>query len=526
MAIHLPEGFRPHTFASLLARFQPSTPSLGAHLAMLACPTCDAEHEIGPGVAVIQRLEDAELIQFAEKDSEPAFFVAAEHDFLTTDDKQAAERLLSYFQRAGSFDTATGEVTDEIQQVPFDEWLAKYEATVVRLAAQAARCSIHVVRDTLYRWAVDGTLSFVQSNREGATISGAVSEGAIRNRTDRLIMDALYREFGIGITRADGTTAQPEPYQHRSYMRAVEAQYAALANLEEIDKKFDRNEKIVNDLIPEQLWGRDIRALKLADTFCWFPDALHAVDVAAASLPTSVQALRDMTEQRAGWWFFMEPYPLRTTKDTSSIVGLLWSWVIGPTRSGVTFTVYVASPSKGTPIPTTSFLWEMGTTLDQMLVEVADEFDKRYNRPGAPEFDERWGLLDNVNTMHVVERLARLFAAGTIWLQQKILVYTEGRVERHERKRMARGLFQRPVNDVQIVELRRRMSVPMEQDDSGGGTPRHVDWQCRWIVRGHWREQWHPSTKSHKTKFIDAYPKGPEDMPLKVPTHTIYKVAR
>lgn len=36
----------------------------------------------------------------------------------------------------------------------------------------------------------------------------------------------------------------------------------------------------------------------------------------------------------------------------------------------------------------------------------------------------------------------------------------------------------------------------------------------RWVVRGHWRRQWHPSTKDHSTIWIDEHTSGPAEKPL------------
>jgi hypothetical protein len=41
-----------------------------------------------------------------------------------------------------------------------------------------------------------------------------------------------------------------------------------------------------------------------------------------------------------------------------------------------------------------------------------------------------------------------------------------------------------------------------------------VDWSHRWIVQGHWRNQWYARAGEHRPKWIDPYPKGPEDKPL------------
>lgn len=50
-----------------------------------------------------------------------------------------------------------------------------------------------------------------------------------------------------------------------------------------------------------------------------------------------------------------------------------------------------------------------------------------------------------------------------------------------------------------------------------------IDWKFRWLVRGHHRAQWCPSTRDHKLMWIAPYVKGPPDMPMKT---TAYKVVR
>jgi hypothetical protein len=50
-----------------------------------------------------------------------------------------------------------------------------------------------------------------------------------------------------------------------------------------------------------------------------------------------------------------------------------------------------------------------------------------------------------------------------------------------------------------------------------------VDWQSRWMVRGHYRNQWYAATKTHRTIWVASYIKGPADKPIREP---IYRVAR
>lgn len=64
---------------------------------------------------------------------------------------------------------------------------------------------------------------------------------------------------------------------------------------------------------------------------------------------------------------------------------------------------------------------------------------------------------------------------------------------------------------VSVVQLRQR--PPRKRTDQEG-EGRIVDWSHRWIVDGHWRNQWYPSLGIHQSRYIDAYEKGPEDKPL------------
>ena len=54
----------------------------------------------------------------------------------------------------------------------------------------------------------------------------------------------------------------------------------------------------------------------------------------------------------------------------------------------------------------------------------------------------------------------RVFLAGCAWLQQRIKVTSDGHIERHRRKQLARDHHAPLPGDVNIIELRRRESTP------------------------------------------------------------------
>lgn len=92
-------------------------------------------------------------------------------------------------------------------------------------------------------------------------------------------------------------------------------------------------------------------------------------------------------------------------------------------------------------------------------------------------------------------------------IEEKLVCVSNEKPERYVRRRLARegsGLADR---EVKYVSLRR-------VEYKRGEGEREVDWSCRWLVDGHWRNQWHPSKKMHRQRFILPYVKGPEDKPL------------
>lgn len=103
------------------------------------------------------------------------------------------------------------------------------------------------------------------------------------------------------------------------------------------------------------------------------------------------------------------------------------------------------------------------------------------------------------------------------WLHSPYISFTEPETDRAERKRVASKGYS--TSDIRVVTLRRR-ATPMN-------TLHEVEWNHRWAVRGHWRNQYLPSTKGHSLTWIAPYLKGPEDKPLVVSSaKKLFKVVR
>lgn len=101
---------------------------------------------------------------------------------------------------------------------------------------------------------------------------------------------------------------------------------------------------------------------------------------------------------------------------------------------------------------------------------------------------------------------------------QRIACQSTFRAERAARRRVQRNGSD--LSTIQVITLRRLDSA--SSDDTHGGA---VDWTHRWLVGGHWRNHYFPSTDEHRPLWIAPYVKGPQDKPLVV-RERVYRWSR
>jgi hypothetical protein len=91
-------------------------------------------------------------------------------------------------------------------------------------------------------------------------------------------------------------------------------------------------------------------------------------------------------------------------------------------------------------------------------------------------------------------------------MQQQISVQHRQQPLRPVRRQAKRyGFVER---DMLVVRLRRERSKPTE-DEHGP-----ANYTYRFIVSGHWRNQWYPASSEHRQIWISPYVKGDESLPL------------
>lgn len=294
----------------------------------------------------------------------------------------------------------------------------------------------------------------------------------------------------------------PEFVSDRPWMTALEMQFAAM-----------RSVTVVRDSLAPQDDLESVRPhlenaaqlLRSAEAFSWTRDTTTAVAQAAQSIPEDTQLADWSTFPNPAcwwWWFDYPPFTVEgepAPQDRHSVQGLLLVHGYVPNASVgslliIPFGWYSSLGQRPIMFPFV-WRWEMNESIEQLVAR-------------SPRHD------------NIVRPISRFVAAGMVWLQQRILIETKGPVERHRRKQLAREHAVPLPGDVKVIQLRRSE----RQGDSQSESAASVEWSCRWIVSGHWRNQ--PMKDGRKLIYILPYVKGPTDQPLKVPTHTVYQVSR
>lgn len=105
----------------------------------------------------------------------------------------------------------------------------------------------------------------------------------------------------------------------------------------------------------------------------------------------------------------------------------------------------------------------------------------------------------------------KFFMALNLLMQQKI---GYNRVVEPDRPLRRRKMRTAPnMGDIIVAHLRRRVPRDPEHEE-WDETHEGPEWSHRWLVRGHWRNQWYPSENRHKPVWIMPFVKGPDDKPL------------
>lgn len=260
--------------------------------------------------------------------------------------------------------------------------------------------------------------------------------------------------------------------------------------------------------------GRDlqrgmVQAIRAAVPYYWSPETCNLLEAAAATVP-DFRLADEHFPTRGGFCWFARPFAGRAGNSVDAVMWTRYdddrpgSAFTGPR---VMFWEMGRTPQWSPVHPSGSFSWGIGETMAERLALVA-------SNPPVGGFEV--SLEEHAaSTARSLRRVAAMLA----FLEQRVLVSHPESASRPARRRAERAGWE-DVPAVQVVYLRRPASA------SAGGEHEAVEWSCRWLVRGHWRQQWCPAAREHKPIWITPHVKGPEAKPLKMPSATVFAVVR
>lgn len=243
------------------------------------------------------------------------------------------------------------------------------------------------------------------------------------------------------------------------------------------------------------------------DPVFWSADCARLVAHAAEHLPVDTIASREMMYLETAFiWFEHPPLTLiidsLTTEgaaEATPLRGLVTHW--DETRASWVITAIGELRRK-----------DGGTTLWPMHwtgITPGQRIDSPNNMTA--------GLTPQEKAEGVV--VAQLAVAAHAFMRQRLFGITQESADRSTRRRLERA--GREVPKVTVIALRATDYGHVERR----GEPGDVDWSCRWAVRGHWRQQYHPSTGERVPKWIHPHFKGPEHLPLRT-LQRVFSVTR
>jgi len=249
----------------------------------------------------------------------------------------------------------------------------------------------------------------------------------------------------------------------------------------------------INPEEPREAYHVD-RALRIGEPYLWAPPLCRLVERLASTIPGHWTLHRTRLPSAAGFFAFATPLAFGPLDEPCLVPAMAW-YLDGGTLEIAAF--FETAEADEAWIQLTH--WREGDTLNRHVIGTSG---------GGP----------GMHSEASAAMLTRLMAGAFALLEQELLVAVPARPSRAWRRR-ADAACRTAL--VRVVTLRRQHVAR-----DGGDRTGEVEWSCRWIVRGHWRDQWYPRLACHQPVWIMEHEKGPEDMPLKPPTARLFAVVR
>lgn len=323
-------------------------------------------------------------------------------------------------------------------------------------------------------------------------------------------------------------------------MAAIESHLAAKKTLDQVIPILETHQRAVmlgriKSLVPGTPsplteWRMDKAFIDHATPFFWARDPTIACTESSLKIPGDTFLNRWNLCHHAVWWHFERPLPWQTITDVEApIIALSMGWGHRHAGEPDRFVISAWCPfERGKdpqqPLsPSQVFNWIEGESLGDMLTRIRAEHHKQYGPGGEYELAD---IIGGEIFLDTSEKIARFVLAAFAWLNQKVVVLDDGHIERHRRKEYER-VMNRKQPTIKVIQLRKREDAPKDDETDVGHEVKKIDYTCRWVVTGHWRNQaCGKQFAERRLVFIHPYVKGPDDKPVKESVPTLYKVSR
>lgn len=233
---------------------------------------------------------------------------------------------------------------------------------------------------------------------------------------------------------------------------------------------------------------------------------------------------------------------LREMKLPDGTITQCLEMVEEPGAPALMFSAYVVDEKSdrfGALSPSTRWYWPFHQTFEEMLAAADAGWEANYGEGSDMEHWTGPELSGKDATLTAIRELSRFFMRACVWFKQTVpadpkkakklkppvLTTEPGHVERHARKQFKRDFNLPEIPTVQVVALRKTERAEASEAPAER-TAGAREYHCRWIVHGHdhlYRVG--PGRKELHLRWIDDYPKGPDDKPLRI-KERVYAVIR
>lgn len=281
-----------------------------------------------------------------------------------------------------------------------------------------------------------------------------------------------------------------------------------------------------DSLLQRYFWKSAVHSLATGETYYWEPHIIDFVWETSQQMPNYTLRAESLLSRSGFCWLEKAiPFPLKDGSN-ANMVAFSWSEANFVTtdngqedgnpvssRLGVIVTLYRTHRHLRhygiSWAPFTATVWRFGESFKTVELE-----QKYENMQQSAMVENQYSVSTNV-----MIPFFRFVAAAIAFMEQKIFIPVSERPERAVRRRLEAQGAKRDLS-LKVVRLRKRYHRSSEQNDH-----EPVEWSCRWLVKGHWRQQHYRSQNVYKPIFIMPFVKGPEDKPLKA-NNKIFAVSR